>query len=206
MKARGIELLKFEPDEKLAAPDKRFFIERDGLMNITACTAVGPDGDASTAMGPPIYMSLPHFCHVDPQVAAMTEGTACDMNKHSLWLGVDPLTGITMAAAKRLQVSLVLPCIFHRGSALGAPGQILDPRHCLITSHAQAGAVGCRCRRSLTAASQRSMRTCGTPYCPSSGRRRLASSPKPTPALFAPSLPPCAPSCRLCVLVRPSLV
>jgi hypothetical protein len=104
--------LKYQPDLSLAQPDKRFFTEISGLMNVTACTAVGPTGNAAAAAGPPVYLSMPHFCHADPSVAAMTEGTRCNESRHDLWLGVEPLTGITMAAAKRLQVSSELDARF----------------------------------------------------------------------------------------------
>jgi hypothetical protein len=103
---RGVTLLKFQPDDHVAHPDPRYFTEITGLMNVTACTAVGPSGHAAQAAGPPLFMSMPHFCHVDPAVALQTTGVAaCDPEVHDLWLGVEPTTGITMAAAKRLQVS-----------------------------------------------------------------------------------------------------
>lgn len=103
---RGVRLLEYKPDDRVAAPDPRFFTEITGLMNVTACTAVGPMGDAADAAGPPVLMSFPHFCHVDPAVAAQTTGVSpCNTTLHDLWLGVEPNTGITMAARKRLQVS-----------------------------------------------------------------------------------------------------
>lgn len=106
VEVKGVRLLQYKPDDRVAAPDPRFFTEITGLMNVSACTAVGPDGDAAAASGPPVLMSFPHFCHVDPAVAAQTTGvTPCNTTEHDLWLGVEPHTGITMAARKRLQVS-----------------------------------------------------------------------------------------------------
>ena len=165
----GVRMFKYQPDIKLAAPDPKYYIKIAGLMNITACTAWGPDGPsgrpsadsgftatsavahvaaanatttgaltrahdgadaipeakgllpeehlanvlaagAPQATGPPVYMSFPHYCYVDPKVAEMTVGTKCDHARHDLWLGVEPVTGITMAAAKRLQVRSRPPC------------------------------------------------------------------------------------------------
>jgi hypothetical protein len=103
--ARGVELLQFHPDASLGSPDPRFYMRITGLMNLTACHAVGPTGDGSEAAGPSVYLSMPHFCYVDPSVAAQTVGTKCDPERHDLWLGVEPISGITMAAAKRLQMS-----------------------------------------------------------------------------------------------------
>ena len=105
MTRKGVRLLQYHPDDALAAPDPRFYTEIAGLMNVTACQAVGPSGHGGDAAGPPLFMSFPHFCYVDPVVAAQTVGTRCDPARHDLWLGVEPITGITMAAAKRLQVS-----------------------------------------------------------------------------------------------------
>jgi hypothetical protein len=107
---QGVSLLKYQPDIKVADPDPRFFTETLGLMNISACTSVGPSGNASESTGPDILMSFPHFCYVDPDVALQTTGVSpCNHSRHDLWLGVEPLTGITMAAKKRLQVRFRLP-------------------------------------------------------------------------------------------------
>ena len=101
----GVYMLKYQPDIAVADPDPRFFTEISGLMNISACTAVGPSGHASESSGPDILMSFPHFCYVDDEVAQQTTGVSpCNHSRHDLWLGVEPITGITMAARKRLQV------------------------------------------------------------------------------------------------------
>ena len=104
-----MRLLKYQPDDRLANLDPRYFTEISGLMNITACKSVGAQGDAAASSGPPILMSFPHFCYVDPAVAAMTVGPRCNKSRHELWLGVEPVTGITMAAAKRLQARSSAP-------------------------------------------------------------------------------------------------
>ena len=105
-------MLKYQPDIAVADPDPSFFTEISGLMNISACTAVGPSGHASESSGPDILMSFPHFCYVDPAVAQHTTGVSpCNHSRHDLWLGVEPTTGITMAARKRLQVRSI--CCLH---------------------------------------------------------------------------------------------
>ena len=43
--------------------------------------------------GPPVLVSLPHFCEVDPAVAAALEGMACDPQRHNTFLDVEPTTG-----------------------------------------------------------------------------------------------------------------
>ena len=69
MEVHGVKLLKYLPDNKQGDPDPRYFGEITGLMNVSACVAVGPDGDPSDGVGPDILLSFPHFCYVDPSVA-----------------------------------------------------------------------------------------------------------------------------------------
>ncbi|GIL87240.1 hypothetical protein Vretifemale_15338 [Volvox reticuliferus] len=69
--------------------------------------AVGPNGNGSSeaAHGVPLLMSLPHYCLVDETVTAALEGMLCDPPRHGIFLDVEPTTGVTMRAAKRLQLS-----------------------------------------------------------------------------------------------------
>jgi hypothetical protein len=102
----GVKLLRFTPSNATLDPQARYYTERRGLLNISACAARGaaaPTGSGAT--GPPVFVSLPHFCRADASIAEETSGTSCDESRHALWLGVEPTTGTTLAAAKRLQVS-----------------------------------------------------------------------------------------------------
>ena len=64
----------------------------------------GPEGRAGRA-GPPVFLSNAHFCHVDPAVADTVVGLNCSMSQHVTFLDVEPTSGITMRAAKRLMMS-----------------------------------------------------------------------------------------------------
>lgn len=64
----------------------------------------GPEGRAGTA-GPPVFLSNAHFCDVDSAVANTVEGLNCSLSEHVTFLDVEPTTGITMRAAKRLMMS-----------------------------------------------------------------------------------------------------
>lgn len=74
------------------------------LTQHTLCTFSGPEGRAGRA-GPPVFLSNAHFCDVDPAVADTVIGLNCSMSQHVTFLDVEPRTGITMRAAKRLMMS-----------------------------------------------------------------------------------------------------
>lgn len=65
-------------------------------------------GAVSTPQPPPVFASAPHFCGAGSGDAlrAQTAGLRCEEEQHDSWLAVEPLTGITFAAAVRLQVRL----------------------------------------------------------------------------------------------------
>ncbi|PNW71524.1 hypothetical protein CHLRE_16g657950v5 [Chlamydomonas reinhardtii] len=105
----GVKLYRFEPDPREGDPDPCRHQTIRGLANVTVPTAVGPNGNGSdanaAAHGVRLLMSLPHFCAVDPAVSAALEGVECDRSRHATFLDVEPNTGVTMRAAKRLQLS-----------------------------------------------------------------------------------------------------
>ncbi|KAG2451781.1 hypothetical protein HYH02_003559 [Chlamydomonas schloesseri] len=105
----GIKLFRFEPDPREGEPDPCHHQAIRGLANVTVPQAVGPNGNGSDANGAahgvPLFMSLPHFCLVDPAVSAALGGVECDPRLHTTYIDVEPTTGVTMRAAKRLQLS-----------------------------------------------------------------------------------------------------
>lgn len=70
----------------------------------TTCICAGPEGRAGTA-GPPVYLSNAHFCDTDPIVAETVSNLRCKPDKHVTFIDVEPLTGTTLRAAKRIQMS-----------------------------------------------------------------------------------------------------
>jgi len=67
-----------------------------GLLHIGQCLP----------MGPPILMSGPHFYQGDPSLYEAIDGLHPNAEKHGTYLYVEPYTGITMKAHKRLQVNI----------------------------------------------------------------------------------------------------
>jgi hypothetical protein len=111
-----VSLLKYELTEPTLAPNELYESSTQGLFNVTRCAATGPgtadasgrvmrdDSATEPPLGPPLYLTLPHFCRAPPELAAQTEGTTCNMSRHDMWLGVEPTSGVTLASAKRLQL------------------------------------------------------------------------------------------------------
>ncbi|MEW5302582.1 MAG: hypothetical protein WDW36_005351 [Sanguina aurantia] len=101
----GVKLLRFVPDPQQAEPDSCHYQSVLGLLNVTVQQAVGANGDASAAHGPPVYLTVPHFCGCDPALNASVDGLSCDPDTHTTWIDVEPLTGITMRAHKSMMMS-----------------------------------------------------------------------------------------------------
>lgn len=69
-----------------------------GLVNVSACKG-----------GAPSFVSMPHFLHADPYYINKLDGvSAPDKEKHQLYIVLEPVTGITLEAAARVQFNLHL--------------------------------------------------------------------------------------------------
>jgi CD36 family len=73
-----------------------------------AYNAFGPSGvtNLTQATGAPIFMSKPHFLDADPWFREKVVGMTPDRKKHDTIISVEPTTGVTMHAQKRLQVNV----------------------------------------------------------------------------------------------------
>lgn len=99
----GIELLRFQ-------------IQREILQNITTNPANAPyymyvTGliNETTAKPPlPIFECKAHFLDADPVLVAAVNGISPDRDLHDTLLDVEPLSGVTMQAQKRLQVNILM--------------------------------------------------------------------------------------------------
>ena len=66
---------------------------KDGLIRVGNCYG-----------GVPIIMSAPHYFNVYPGLLEQIEGISPDKDKHDTTLDIEPNTGATIAAHKRIQV------------------------------------------------------------------------------------------------------
>uniref|UniRef100_A0A8C4N4Z6 Platelet glycoprotein 4 n=1 Tax=Eptatretus burgeri TaxID=7764 RepID=A0A8C4N4Z6_EPTBU len=71
------------------------------------CTKAGVL-DISPCKGLPIYMSLPHFLFADEEYRRDVYGMNPNFEEHKTHLDVEPVSGITISYAKRLQINLRL--------------------------------------------------------------------------------------------------
>lgn len=53
-------------------------------------------------------MSTPHFYHGDPEDIAQVVGLNPQAEEHETYLDIEPITGVTFRAAKRIQVNIAL--------------------------------------------------------------------------------------------------
>ncbi|KAK3741074.1 hypothetical protein RRG08_005764 [Elysia crispata] len=68
-----------------------------GLLNVSACRT-----------GAPVVMSMPHFLGCDPDVQDYVQGIHPIRKDHESHIDVEPITGVVMRAAKRLQINTYL--------------------------------------------------------------------------------------------------
>ncbi|XP_062346817.1 platelet glycoprotein 4 isoform X2 [Cinclus cinclus] len=68
-----------------------------GVLDISACKAKRP-----------VYISLPHFLHASESVLQDVEGLSPNEKEHETYLDIEPVTGLTLRFAKRLQVNLLV--------------------------------------------------------------------------------------------------
>ncbi|KFM25479.1 Scavenger receptor class B member 1 [Auxenochlorella protothecoides] len=115
----GVPLIRLRTDPHQGDINPTYFQYIQGLMNITGPMASGrqrvaggvgkrvfwgPLGQAGKT-GPPLFLSMPHYCGADPALAAGVVGLKCDPARHKLHLDVEPHTGITVRGARRIQLS-----------------------------------------------------------------------------------------------------
>ncbi|XP_078415707.1 lysosome membrane protein 2-like isoform X2 [Cetorhinus maximus] len=66
-----------------------------GILNISICR-----------QGAPVFVSTPHFYNGDPRLVSAIGGMKPDMETHQTFLDIEPMTGIPVRAAKRMQVNI----------------------------------------------------------------------------------------------------
>ena len=73
------------------------FTCRASMINVAPCRK-----------GAPVVMSTPHFYNGAPEDVALLQGLAPHAAEHETYLDVEPHTGVTFRAAKRIQVNIPL--------------------------------------------------------------------------------------------------
>lgn len=68
-----------------------------GVMNVSACR-----------YGSPAFMSFPHFYAADPYYLNQVEGMNPSRDKHEFYITLEPMTGIPLDVAARLQINMLI--------------------------------------------------------------------------------------------------
>lgn len=104
VETRGVRLRRYLGDEKLfdySLDDNRCFCSDtcfpSGVLNVSSCQS-----------GAPIVISFPHFLYADPSYQQALEGISPDPKKHQMYLDIEPKMGVTVNAAAKFQVSVVV--------------------------------------------------------------------------------------------------
>ncbi|XP_061085845.1 platelet glycoprotein 4 [Conger conger] len=71
------------------------------------CTTAGVLDVSACRENMPIFISLPHFLHGSPSLSQDVLGLKAIEEEHFTFLDVEPVTGMTMRFAKRLQVNMM---------------------------------------------------------------------------------------------------
>uniref|UniRef100_A0A8C5RER1 Platelet glycoprotein 4 n=1 Tax=Laticauda laticaudata TaxID=8630 RepID=A0A8C5RER1_LATLA len=72
------------------------------------CTTDGVLDVSSCKQGKPVYISLPHFLYGSQIIFQFVKGMEPNVEEHTTFLDVEPITGFTLAFSKRLQVNLLV--------------------------------------------------------------------------------------------------
>ena len=94
--AHGIALNRYLPLRELFLPDERFFQYVTGFANLTITQQA------------PIFFSYPNMLFVDPKYVAKIDGMHPRLDDQAS-IDVEPITGLTMRAHKRIQVNVYIP-------------------------------------------------------------------------------------------------
>ncbi|XP_037042329.1 protein peste-like isoform X2 [Bradysia coprophila] len=68
-----------------------------GVMNVSACR-----------YGAPVFMSFPHFYAADPYYLDQVEGMNPSKAKHEFYMTLEPMTGIPLDVAARMQINMLI--------------------------------------------------------------------------------------------------
>jgi len=104
LQVQGIQLYNFGLQDKdlenaTLNPDNAAYFQfgPNGVINLTSCS-----------QGAPIFVSKPHFLDADPFYLSQLDGLSPDAQLHNTIIAVEPITGVTMSAHKRLQINVKL--------------------------------------------------------------------------------------------------
>ena len=91
------------------APEACYEHCKDGFLRVGKCYGV------------PVIMSAPHFYNVDKSILTQIDGVNPVQELHDTYLDIEPTTGITLAAHKRIQVNFRMQPYRHFAATKNLP-------------------------------------------------------------------------------------
>ncbi|MFX1377240.1 MAG: hypothetical protein ACFFA0_15660 [Promethearchaeota archaeon] len=91
----NIETLRFEISKETFSINPNYYQSIEGLANMTIEHEV------------PLFISKPHFLDADPKLINSVSGIYPSKELHDTHLDIEPITGIVMNAAERIQINLL---------------------------------------------------------------------------------------------------
>jgi len=91
---RSVDNGKLYPETACFSPGE---LVPAGTLNISSCR-----------FGTPVFMSYPHFYQADPYYLSLVEGLNPEEEKHQMYMSLEPMTGIALDVAARLQLNLLI--------------------------------------------------------------------------------------------------
>lgn len=81
-----------------------------GVMNVSACR-----------LGTPAFMSFPHYYAADPYYLNQVDGLTPNQSKHEFYMVLEPMTGVPLDVAARLQINMLIQPVDGIGLYQDAP-------------------------------------------------------------------------------------
>lgn len=106
------QLLANSPENRCYCTDN--FTCRASMINVAPCRG-----------GAPVVMSTPHFYQGEPEDAAQVVGLDPREDEHETYLDIEPTTGVTFRAAKRIQINIPIKRYSNLPSFRNVPDVIL---------------------------------------------------------------------------------
>jgi hypothetical protein len=94
---KKINIYRFELASHELDIDPNYYQTRKGMANMSAASD-----------GLPLFVGKPHFLDADPALATAVTGVSPNASIHDTFIDVEPISGATMQARKRLQVSFLI--------------------------------------------------------------------------------------------------
>ncbi|XP_062907347.1 lysosome membrane protein 2-like [Mobula hypostoma] len=108
VQVKGISAYRFTVPKEIFAIDN---LSIEGFCPAMNCHLSGVLNISVCKQGVPIFISSPHFYNGDEKLVSDIVGMKPDMEAHQTFLDLEPMTGIPIRAAKRMQLNIHIQAV-----------------------------------------------------------------------------------------------